>query len=212
MAHLVLLGDSIFDNAPYVASGQSLICYLTRKLPPDSQATLLAIDGSVTTDVPAQLRKLPPDATHLFLSVGGNDALQHIDYLQQRAQSVAEVVSGFAQRIQSFQRNYVSIIQALCNQQIPTVVCTIYEPSFEQRDYQTIASTAIKLWNDVIIQTAIAHTLPLLELRQVFTDPADYANPIEPSAIGSDKLSNVILNLIHNHDFSQRQTIVYGNP
>jgi len=210
MSHLVLLGDSIFDNAPYVESGESVICYLKRKLPSDSQATLLAIDGSVTTDVPAQLQQLPTDATHLFLSIGGNDALQNINYLQQSAESVAEVISRFAQMIAVFRHNYLSIIESLSNQPIPKVLCTIYEPCFEQRDYQTIASTAIKFWNDVIIQTAVAHALPVLELRQIFTDPA-YANPIEPSAIGSDKLSNAILNIVQSHDFSQNQSIIYGS-
>lgn len=33
MTHIVLLGDSVFDNGPYVASGQEVIEMLRRRLP-----------------------------------------------------------------------------------------------------------------------------------------------------------------------------------
>ena len=157
MAHIVLLGDSIFDNAPYVDSGKSVISYLQRKLPPDWKATLLAIDGSVTTDVYDQLKNLPEDATHLFLSIGGNDALQQINYLHQEARSVAEVMIGFSRLAHDFQSRYQPLVEALLTPQLPLTVCTIYNPNFEQDDQQTIAATALTLWNDVILQTAIAH-------------------------------------------------------
>jgi hypothetical protein len=32
----------------------------------------------------------------------------------------------------------------------------------------------------------------VLELRELFTDEADYANPIEPSAQGGDKIAQVL--------------------
>ena len=51
MNHIVLLGDSIFDNAAYVGGGPDVIEQLKSILPRDWQATLLAVDGSVTTDV-----------------------------------------------------------------------------------------------------------------------------------------------------------------
>jgi hypothetical protein len=33
MAHIVLLGDSVFDNAPYVARGEEVVEHLRRRLP-----------------------------------------------------------------------------------------------------------------------------------------------------------------------------------
>ena len=75
MKHLVLLGDSIFDNAAYVAGGPAVIDQVGGKLPAGWRATLLAVDGSMAGDVSAQIKRLPGDATHLALSVGGNDAL-----------------------------------------------------------------------------------------------------------------------------------------
>jgi hypothetical protein len=79
--HVVLLGDSIFDNAAYVADRPAVIDHLRRALPADWRATLLAVDGDTTNMVAVRLPGLPADATHLIVSVGGNDALMHIDLL-----------------------------------------------------------------------------------------------------------------------------------
>jgi Na+/H+ antiporter NhaD/arsenite permease-like protein len=68
MAHIVLLGDSVFDNAPYVAAGQEVIQQLRRRLPFDWQATLLARDGTVLADLTEQIRHVPTGATHLIVS------------------------------------------------------------------------------------------------------------------------------------------------
>ena len=46
MGHVVLLGDSIFDNARYVPGGPSVTDHLRRSLPREWQVTLLACDGS----------------------------------------------------------------------------------------------------------------------------------------------------------------------
>ncbi len=58
MKHVVLLGDSIFDNKAYVGDGPDVIAQLRGKLSKDWTATLLAIDGSMTTNIWRQLEKL----------------------------------------------------------------------------------------------------------------------------------------------------------
>lgn len=68
--HLVLLGESVFDNQAYVASSRAVIDHVRAGLPGGAQATPLAVDGDATTDVARQMRHLPADATHLALSVG----------------------------------------------------------------------------------------------------------------------------------------------
>ena len=75
MGHIVLLGDSIFDNASYVPEGPPVVTQLRHRLPKNWRASLLAVDGHRTMDVMDQLTALPGDATHLIVSVGGNDAL-----------------------------------------------------------------------------------------------------------------------------------------
>ena len=88
MNHVVLLGDSIFDNAAYVHGSPDVIKHLRAMLPPDWQATLLAVDGSVTTDVISQIKRTPVAATHLIVSAGGNDGLSRADVLRRPAASV----------------------------------------------------------------------------------------------------------------------------
>src|SRR3954462_4689860 len=73
--HVVLLGDSVLDNAGYLGGhGPEVVTQLRARLPAGWRATLLARGGSVTLDVPQQLRQLPADASHLVISAGGNDA------------------------------------------------------------------------------------------------------------------------------------------
>src|SRR3712207_2336551 len=45
MSHVVLLGDSIFDNAAYVRGGPDVIRQLQGVLPAGWKATLRAVDG-----------------------------------------------------------------------------------------------------------------------------------------------------------------------
>jgi hypothetical protein len=71
--HLVLLGDSIFDNAAYVPDEPCLSVQVGAYV---EQVTLLAVDGDVTADVVKQANGIPASASHLLVSVGGNDALQ----------------------------------------------------------------------------------------------------------------------------------------
>jgi hypothetical protein len=59
MNHIVLLGDSIFDNASYVPGKPAVIEQLRHRLPGNCEATLLAVDGDVTSDVMGQTDRLP---------------------------------------------------------------------------------------------------------------------------------------------------------
>ena len=92
LKHIVLIGDSIFDNAGYVDDGDSVIDQLHRKLPDGVKATLLAVDGDVTNDVYAQLEKLPTDTSHVIVSCGGNDALRIASILNSQVNSVGEAM------------------------------------------------------------------------------------------------------------------------
>jgi len=73
--HVVLLGDSIFDNGAYTRGEPDVARHLRSLLPPDWKVTLAAADGSTTADLAKQLDALPRDVTRGVLSVGGNDIL-----------------------------------------------------------------------------------------------------------------------------------------
>jgi hypothetical protein len=91
--HVALLGDSILDNGAYVRGGPDVVRQVRDRLPINWDATLLAVDGSVTRGVIGQLARLPRTATHLVVSSGGNDALDASHLLGQSVASVAEAVS-----------------------------------------------------------------------------------------------------------------------
>jgi len=92
MGHVVLLGDSIFDNARYVPDRPPVIDQLRQSLPRGWTASLLAVDGQITDDVANQLKELPLDATHLFVSAGGNDALGESTILGEAASTVEKAL------------------------------------------------------------------------------------------------------------------------
>jgi lysophospholipase L1-like esterase len=195
MPHLVLLGDSIFDNAAYVRGGPDVVTHLRRLLPPDWRATLSAVDGAVIDDVPRQLVGLADDATHLVLSVGGNDALRHADLLDKPASSSAQVLGWLDDAARAFERRYRQMLATVLARGLPVTLCTIYNGNLGP-PAQRRATVALAVFNDVIVQAATEHRLPVIELRQVCTSPLDYANPIEPSVRGGEKIARAILKTV----------------
>jgi hypothetical protein len=63
--------------------------------------------------------------------------------------------------------------------------------------------------NDVIIRSAFEFGLPLIDLRLVCSDPRDYANAIEPSVRGGEKIAAAIASVLLRHDFGTRRTQVF---
>jgi hypothetical protein len=110
MKHVVLLGDSIFDNKAYVGAGPDVAAQLRETLPAGWRVTLCAVDGAVAGDVRRQLETVPEDATHLIVSAGGNDALQHEHVLREWALSVAGVLGKLAEIRSGFRKDYAAML------------------------------------------------------------------------------------------------------
>lgn len=209
MPHIVLLGDSIFDNKSYVGAEPDVITHLRRILPADWRATLNAVDGSVVENVAAQAARVPADATHLVISVGGNNALMNADVLQMKASSAAEVLNALANRAGDFESEYRQMLANVLREGLPTVVSTVYYPNFPDAFVQKIATTALTVFNDVIIRQAIRAGVPVLDLRLICNETSDYANEIEPSGKGGAKIAARISEVAQTHNFSARKTCVY---
>jgi lysophospholipase L1-like esterase len=207
--HVVLLGDSVFDNAAYVAGGPDLVRQLRARLPGDWRATLLAVDGAVTRGVAAQLARMPPDASHLVVSVGGNDALRDEATLAQPARNLAAALLALGALRERFAAEYRAMLEGVLRRGLPTAVCTVYDPRFADPQRQRVAVTGLALFNDVIGRLAFAQGIPLLDLRLICSEDADYANPIEPSAQGGAKIAGAIARLVAAHDFSARRSAVF---
>jgi hypothetical protein len=196
MPHVVLIGDSIFDNAAYTRGGPDVVSQVRGLLPRGWEATRLAVDGSTTDQVANQLLRLPSDATHLVVSVGGNNALTHLSVLQTPVASTAQAIDALATIGSTFEADYRSAIAACVRTGVLLAVCTIYNGYFDDRSFQRIAATMLTIFNDVIVRVAIDHALPVIDLRAVCASPEDYANAIEPSSVGGGKIAQVIVGLV----------------
>jgi hypothetical protein len=142
-----------------------------------------------------QLNRVPPDATHLVVAIGGNDALGNVDLLDRRVSSTAEALTLFADRVDAFETAYHAALAPVLAVGRRTVVCTIYNGNLEPARAR-IARVALTLFNDVIVRFGFEHRLPVIDLRLVCCDAADYANPIEPSGPGGLKIARAIADTI----------------
>ena len=206
MKHIVLLGDSIFDNAAYVNDGLDVIAHLRQLIPSDWKANLLAVDGSLVEDVQKQMSDVPDDASHLIVSGGGNNAILHAGILQQKVSSSAEVLNTLSEAGSLFEHHYREMLQSVLALKRRTAVCTIYYPRMPEPFIQKIAVAALAVFNDVIIRQAFVTGVPLIDLRLVCNEDADYANEIEPSEAGGRKIADAIVRLVNQHGFENRRT------
>lgn len=209
MNHLVLMGDSIFDNARYVPNEQPVIEQMRGCLPKDWSASLLAVDGSITAEVRLQVGGIPDAASHVVISSGGNDALRVIDMLSEKAYSVMDVLSRFTRIRYAFEREYRGMLEAVLRRCPRTAICTVYDnvPRMEPE-----ALTALSMFNEIILREAFAAKVPVIDLRLICTDQADYSavSPIEPSHQGGQKITAVIARMLGTHDFGTQRSAVYS--
>lgn len=207
--HVVLLGDSIFDNGRYVPGGPSVSEQMAKQLEGRGRATLLAVDGDTARDVDAQRERLPADATHLIVSVGGNDALPHTDWLDRPLHNASELLVALGEAQESFRADYRHMLAGVRGHGKPVAVCTIYDSNFAGPQ-KRLADVALSVWNDVILREAGDAGVPVIDLRRVFTAPADYSNAIEPSVVGGAKLVQAIAAVVLQHDFASGRTTLYA--
>lgn len=191
MPHLVLLGDSIFDNWRYVPGGPPLTEQVRKQLPNDWNTTLLAVDGHTTRGVIEQFQRLPADATHLVVSAGGNDALHESHVLANSAHTVSHAMEQIEDMRERFRSHYLHMLNEITLAKLPTAVCTVYNAVPGLGKAELAALSAI---NEIILFEAFRYKIPVIDLRLICNEMADYSNmsPIEPSAQGGLKIAKVI--------------------
>ena len=190
--HVALLGDSIFDNGSFTGGQPDVAACLRTLLPAGSSVSLLAKDGATTASFAPQAAAITTAMSQLVLSLGGNDALGCLGLLSVRVDNVGQGLHLIGQKVGQFEAAYRLIVDELRALRRPLMLCTIYDGSFEDKDFALIAQTALASFNDVIIRIAFEHDLPLLDLRRVCTDERDYTVEIEPSGQGGRKIAAAI--------------------
>ncbi len=226
MKHIVLLGDSIFDNSPYVDPGELDVPNQLRTLVKgDCKVTHLAVDGHVISDIRNQLRSLPSDATHLFVTVGGNDGLGHLSIFNEPVDTIGDALQKMFLIGENFKKEYSSMLDNVLTYKLPTTVCNIYYPRFFSNSLERVVSylpmmvdgeklqqmtmAAETIFNDIIMFEVFKRNLPLIDLRILCNDDKDFANPIEPSCIGGLKIAKVINKIVDVHSFDSNACGVY---
>ena len=194
MAVVNLLGDSIIDNKIYVGPHELSVTEHLHNLC-DDVINSIAVDGHTTKNViHDQLDLLPQYSTHQVLSIGGNDLLQNMYFLKNRERLTTNEVFEQAVGIMApIKRRYQTIVQKLSLQDSSILLCTVYEGNLLNDpllyDIALSSKAMVSMLNDIVYSTANMYRAEVLELRNIFTKPRDYANPIEPSHIGGSKFA-----------------------
>jgi lysophospholipase L1-like esterase len=195
--HVSLLGDSIIDNKVYVGEGElSVTEHLQRNS--SSYFSMIAVDGDTTADVlDNQLDNLKEPVSHIVLSIGGNDLLQNLYLLQDETSGMKFALEKCSELISEIQENYIKILEHLSQNDTKVLLCTVYEGDLESdlllAEYDKAGQVMLKMHNDTVYYLASKFEVDVLELRNIFTNKEDYANPIEPSHIGGEKLAKAII-------------------
>jgi hypothetical protein len=219
--HAVLLGDSIFDNGSYVGIDEldvpNQLINLSKNV---FKVTNLAVDGHLISHITNQLSSLPSDASHLFLSIGGNDGLRNLFIFQKSVSTIGEALKKMYLIGEDFKHAYSQALDSVLYHNLPTTVCNIYYPKFfsqslervesylppavDAKMLQQMAMAAETIFNDIIMYEAFKRNLPLIDLRILFNEDKDFANPIEPSTLGGMKIAKKIKKIILHHDFMKK--------
>ena len=213
---IYLLGDSIIDNTPYVKKNEKDVeSHLNSMYKSSPQINIYnrAVDGHTMKDLlDTQLSDEGlNEATNIVVSIGGNDLLGNLYFLvnamgfhQDQESKVFQKTTTrnktfedtYFEILKPMQQEYESIVANLSNYRAKLLLCTVYEgdlvDSDEFSDVIYSSKTMLSIFNDLVYRTAQKYNAEVLELRDIFVSPEDYANPIEPSHIGGEKLAKAI--------------------
>jgi lysophospholipase L1-like esterase len=143
-------------------------------------------------NVAEQLSVLRDRPTVAVLSVGGNDAIEHIDILEQPAETSGAVLNDLDAIGASFHSAYERVARAVAGRAARTILCTIYEVQLEPPVFAKRVRVPLAVLNDRILRVGAKLGLDILELRTVCTEPSDFVQQIEPSAQGAAKIAKAI--------------------
>ena len=193
--HIVLAGDSIFDNDGYVIGESGVIEQLRASVPSGWSASKVAVDGDCIHHVAGQIENLPSNATDLIVSVGGNDVRQYSKLLDdlQSGRNMNDLLGG---PLADFRRAYRDMLEVINKTKLSIHVCTIYTAvPFTDPVWRQYVPNVLRRFNNVIVEEAGRDNIPVLRLETVCVLDSDFAecSPIEPSSQGGQKIVDHII-------------------
>ena len=179
--NIVLLGDSILNNSNYVPEGKSVFDLLKKKT---DNVFNFSKDEATINDLYDQLDKIPIDLnnsnTFIFISAGGNDILNKRG--QMTTSQISQLFISYMDFLKALREKFGTAKINIMNLYLPTNPrYQSYKPSVQQ-------------WNKLIQDNSskIGEMYNVVTLDNLLTNSEDFVYDIEPSEIGSEKISNVI--------------------
>jgi hypothetical protein len=137
-----------------------------------------------------------------FVSVNAFNREMTSGVLESR--SVAEALEKISAASDRFRRNYAAMLDDVAKRGLPTAISTIYEPRFPDPERRRLAATALAILNDCITREAFLRGLTLIDLRVIFDQDTDFANPIEPSVQGGLKIAKAAVRFAYEMECQAR--------
>jgi hypothetical protein len=157
---------------------------------------LAAQDGATMDLLAPQLETLSGLSNFTVLSLGGNDAVGHLDILVPRPSTSTQMLTLLMNIADDFEEDYARVLRMLQARSDRLIVCTIYEPPLAGPDQARLAEVPLSILNDRIIRAATKFGVDVLDLRSVCTDARDFVQEIEPSAEGARKIAAAIAGIV----------------
>lgn len=184
----VLMGDSILNNYSYVSDGKSVEALL-KKQTPDGHVVNFAKNDAIMTQIPPQIDKLREldskyndSNTIIFLSVGGNDILMNYENNEK---------PDFDLMIEEYKKLVDSI--KIVAPKAKLYLLDLYFPRNKENDKFWPVITE---WNNKLSKYAANNNVSIFKVSSILTEPDDFTNKLEPSAIGGQKMVDAMLQVI----------------
>ena len=181
--NIILLGDSILENSSY--ANPSVFEILEEN---HSSVLCLAQDNSTIEYTYSQIHDIPiilnNRNSYIFISVGGNDILNKYVY--------KDIESSKQENINKIFQEYKSLVLSLHKKMNLSniIILNIYYPfSSYYKSYYSL----IREWNDLLKELCEKNKFKLLDIAAFMKAEEDFSFDIEPSSIGSQKISKAIL-------------------
>jgi hypothetical protein len=183
----ILMGDSVLNNYSYVSDGENIEALL-KKYSPNSNIVNLANTDITISQIPPQIDKLSQLSekqnnrnTIIFLSVGGNDILDNVE--NNKKPDFDHMFKEYKKLIESIK---------IVSPESKLYLLDLYFPrNKENQQYWPI----ITEWNNKFTRFAFDNNVSIFKVSSILTEPDDFTNKIEPSAIGGKKIVDAILKL-----------------
>lgn len=158
---------------------------------------------------PGPISAIPGDASHIAISLDGGWAIDTSGLLRGRANSIEAALDTLATAADEFESIFSALVTAALETALPTAVCTLVPARFAEPARQRVAATALAIFNERIERRAFAARLPIVDLRLVCDENADYASETLLSRAGVRKVANVVRTAFYEASRSGGRTRVF---